>query len=152
MPVDARSSTAAPKVSFVLEYPAADPGEATAHFLAKLTVETDPADVHADLSRGNNRFVVVDARGADDYATCHVPGAVSLPHRAISRQAVAELTRDKVLVVYCWGPACNAATKACAKLSELGFRVKEMIGGIEYWRHEGLPVEGTLGDKAPLHG
>jgi hypothetical protein len=26
-----------------------------------------------------------------------------------------------------------------------------MIGGIEYWRHEGCPVEGTLGDQAPLH-
>lgn len=49
-------------------------------------------------------------------------------------------------------PACNTATKACAKLSELGFRVKEMIGEIEYWRHEGFPVEGTLGDKASLYG
>ena len=101
----------------------------------------------------NTRLVVLlDARDADAYTACHLPGAMSLPHRTISRQAVAELPRDKVLVVYCWGPACNAGTKACAKLSELGFRVKEMIGGIEYWRHEGLQVEGTLGDKAPLHG
>ena len=65
---------------------------------------------------------------------------------------LSSLSLAQALVVYCWGPACNAGTKACAKLSELGFRVKEMIGGIEYWRHEGLQVEGTLGHKAPLHG
>ena len=152
MPAAAPSSTSAPTFSFVLEYPAADPGAATAHYVAKLSVETDPADVQADLSRGTDRFVLLDARDADAYTACHLPSAMSLPHRTISRQAVAELPRDKVLVVYCWGPACNAGTKACAKLSELGFRVKEMIGGIEYWRHEGLQVEGTLGHKAPLHG
>jgi len=26
-----------------------------------------------------------------------------------------------------------------------------MIGGLEYWRHEGCPVEGTLGEDAPMH-
>jgi len=30
--------------------------------------------------------------------------------------------------------------------------VKEMIGGLEYWRKEGYPVEGRLGEKAPLYG
>jgi rhodanese-related sulfurtransferase len=57
-----------------------------------------------------------------------------------------------VVVTYCWGPGCNAATKGAARLAALGFRVKEMIGGIEYWRREGHPVEGTEGDQAPYHG
>jgi hypothetical protein len=30
--------------------------------------------------------------------------------------------------------------------------VKEMLGGIEYWRKEGNEVEGTLGQEAPLIG
>ena len=50
--------------------------------------------------------------------------------------------KDTVLVVYCWGPGCNGATKAAVKLSALGFPVKEMIGGIEYWEDkERYPVE-----------
>jgi rhodanese-related sulfurtransferase len=57
-----------------------------------------------------------------------------------------------VLVVYCWGPGCNAATKAAAKLASLGFQVKEMIGGLEYWRREGYPVDGYAPDHAPLVG
>ena len=49
--------------------------------------------------------------------------------------------KDEIFVVYCWGPGCNGATKAAFKLSELGFAVKEMIGGIEYWEKEGYPTD-----------
>src|SRR5437879_10681562 len=101
MPAAAPSSTSAPTFSFVLEYPAADPGASTAHYLAKLSVETDPADIQADLSQGSDRFVLLDARDADAYTACHLPGAMSLPHRTLSHQAVAELTSDTVFVEYC---------------------------------------------------
>jgi len=141
-----------PAFSFVLEYPAADHYGAWRHFVAKLSVETDPTDVKLDLDRGVSSILVVDARGADAYAQCHVPGAVSLPHRSIDAQSAADLPRDRVLVVYCWGPGCNAAAKAAAKLASLGFQVKEMIGGLEYWRREGYPVNGYDPDNAPLVG
>ena len=146
------SSPTHARFSFVLEHPAAEPAAAARHFLARLAVETDPADVHLDLERGSEAITVIDARGADAFAQCHIPGAVSLPHRTISESSTVGLSRYRVLVVYCWGPGCNAATKAAAKLAALGFRVKEMIGGLEYWRREGYPVEGTLGDAAPLVG
>jgi rhodanese-related sulfurtransferase len=138
--------------SFVLEHAAADPAEAHRHFTGRLSVETDPSDVHADLERGVDRIVVVDARSAQHFAECHVPGALNLPHRSITEATTASLSRDVCVVVYCWGPACNAATKAGARLSALGFRVKEMIGGLEYWRREGYSVEGTLASEAPLYG
>lgn len=148
----AAATSAAPSFSFVREHPAADPVDAHRHFMAKLAVETDPSDVHTDLARGAPGIVVVDARTAEQYAECHVPGASSLPHRAITRETTAHLPTDGVIVTYCWGPGCNAATKAAAKLAALGFRVKEMIGGLEYWRREGYAVEGTRGAEAPLHG
>ena len=138
--------------SFVLEHPAAGPDEAHRHFTSRLAVETDPSDVHADLERGVSRIVVVDARSAQHFAECHVPGAINLPHRSITAETTAALARDVCVVVYCWGPACNAATKAAARLSALGFQVKEMIGGLEYWRREGYAVDGTLGTEAPLYG
>ncbi len=141
-----------PHFSLVLEVPPADPAAARQHFLHKLAVETDPSDVRLDMQRGPAPFVLLDARGAEAYAECHIPGAQSLPYRRISPATTAGLPRDKPLVVYCWGPGCNAASKAAARLAELGFAVKEMIGGIEYWRREGGPVEGTLGEDAPLVG
>ncbi|WP_027366402.1 rhodanese-like domain-containing protein [Desulfocurvibacter africanus] len=130
----------APKNSLVTQYPAADPTDAARHFLARLSVETDPSDVHHDLQQGVETFVVVDVRAPEAFAKGHVPGAVSLPHRTISSETTARLPQDKLLVVYAWGPHCNAAQKGAAKLAGLGFRVKEMIGGFQYWQSEGYPV------------
>lgn len=146
----AQPAAVAPRFSLVLETPAADPETAQRHFAAKLSVETDPSDVYADLQKGHTGFVVVDARSPEAYAACRVPGAVNLPYRRISPETTAEFSPDRVVVVYCAGPACNASTKAALRLSALGFRVKEMIGGLEYWRREGYPVDGTLGAAAPM--
>jgi rhodanese-related sulfurtransferase len=83
---------------------------------------------------------VVDARSAAAYAAAHLPGAINLPHRDIDEAALAGLP-EGLLVVYCWGPGCNAASKAAAKLAALGRHVKEMLGGFEYWVREGHPLE-----------
>jgi len=132
-------STLAP--SRVLGVPAADPNVARAHFAAKLALETDPSDVYADGKSGERGFVVVDARSPQSFAAGHVPGALNLHHRLIDAATTATLPKDKVIVTYCTGPACNASTHAAAKLSALGFRVKEMIGGLEGWKDEGYPLE-----------
>ncbi len=135
----------------VTQHPAADPAAALAHFVHRLAVETDADDVAAAIAAGERDFVLVDARSPEVFAAAHLPGAINVPHRTIDA-AVAGALPDGLVVVYCWGPGCNAATKAAAKLTALGFRVKEMIGGLEYWRREGYAVEGTLGDAAPLVG
>jgi rhodanese-related sulfurtransferase len=130
------------ETSRVFVRPAADPDDAHAFFSRKLSYETDPSDVHTDLANGVRGFIVLDVRSSDAHAQSHVPGAHSLPHATIDATTTAFLNRETLLVVYCWGPGCNAATKAAVKLSALGFRVKEMIGGIEYWAEkEGYPVE-----------
>jgi rhodanese-related sulfurtransferase len=49
--------------------------------------------------------------------------------------------KDKVIVTYCAGVHCNASTKAAARLTALGFKVKEMLDGIEGWRKEGYALE-----------
>jgi len=138
-----------PVVSFVLETPPASPDAAHRHFVARLSVETDASDVHADLARKQTRFVVVDARSAPAFADLHVPGAINLPARTIDDRTLAPL-RGKVAVVYCWTATCNAATKAAARLSALGVEVKEMIGGIDAWIREGYPVEGDLPGDVPF--
>lgn len=143
-------TTSTSHFSLVLETPPASPEEAQRHFLAKLSVETDAADVRLDLQRGQNGFLLVDARGVQDFEECHIPGATNLPYRKITAESTAQLSKERPIVVYCWSPGCNAATKAAARLSALGFQVKEMLGGLEYWRREGGVVEGTLGEAAPL--
>ena len=119
----------------------AEPEEAYRHFSARLRFETDAADVAQDVSAGTVEYTIVDVRSPKAYAFGHVPGAISVPGTSIDRE-VAESLPAGLLVVYCWGPGCNGAHKAAAKLAGFGRQVKEMIGGFEYWVREGQPVEG----------
>jgi rhodanese-related sulfurtransferase len=93
-----------------------------------------------DLKAAVADIVVVDARSRDAYAAGHIPGAVSFPHRDMNTQTVAHLDRNKVYVVYCDGIGCNASTKGAYKLARLGFRTKELLGGLDWWRRDGHPV------------
>ncbi len=117
------------------------PAEAREHFARRLAFETDPSDVHDALAAAGTPFVLVDARSSESFARAHIPGAVSLPHRTIDPSVLARLSRDVPVVTYCDGIGCNASTKAAAELAALGFRVKEMLGGLEWWRRDGFPVE-----------
>ena len=147
--MSSKATTIEPRFSFVLETPAAEPEEALRHFAGKLQFETDVADLMYDLQKGNTNFTIVDTRSPKSFVLCHIPGAINLPK--INAETVAELPKDKMCVVYCWGVACNGSTKGAMKLNELGFRAKELIGGIEYWRKEGGEVEGALGNDAPMY-
>jgi len=130
------------KISRVLETPTANPTEAHAYFHHKLSLETDPADVHDDLENGVEAFVLVDVRSPEAYVRSHARGAINIPHATMTEQRLSVFAPDTVFVVYCWGPGCNGADKAAYRLSKLGRPVKIMIGGIEYWEHkEGYPVE-----------
>ena len=93
-----------------------------------------------DLRAGLSDIVVIDARSRDAYAAGHIPGAVSFPHREMSAETTAGLDRSKVYIVYCDGIGCNASTKGAYKLAGLGFRVKELLGGIDWWRRDRHPV------------
>jgi rhodanese-related sulfurtransferase len=119
----------------------ADPAAAAAHFAARLSFETDCSDVHADL----DTLVVVDSRGIEAWDQGHLPNAVHLPTGQIADRAADLIPRDAQVVTYCWGPGCNGATRAALEFARLGYRVKEMLGGYEYWVREGLPVQTAAG-------
>ncbi|GAB3403498.1 rhodanese-like domain-containing protein [Schumannella luteola] len=110
------------------------------HFVAKLRYETDPSDVAAAITAGE-RFVLVDTRGHAAWHQGRVPGAIHLPTAEIDDRAPREIPLDLPVVVYCWSPGCNGSTKAALRFSRLGYAVREMIGGFEYWAKEGLGVE-----------
>jgi rhodanese-related sulfurtransferase len=111
------------------------------HFASRLRFETDCDDVATALASGDSDFTVIDARSREAYAAGHIPGSLNLERPFVAGQ-VAALPAG-LLVVYCWGPGCNGATKACKLLAEMGRSVKEMLGGFEYWVREGHPIDGT---------
>ena len=113
---------------------------AAQHFHTKLAFETDAWDLNEMLRDGQN-VVVIDARSAAAYADGHLPGAINLPHRNMTEETTSDLDREALFVTYCDGIGCNASTKGALRMAELGFRVKELIGGMDWWKRDGYPVE-----------
>ena len=118
--------------------------DALAYFSAKLAHETDASDVYAAQKDGE-RFVLVDVRSSEAWDQGRISGAIHLRRQEIAERAPLELDRAVPVVVYCWSPGCNAGTKAAIEFATLGFSVKEMIGGYEYWVREGQPTENDEG-------
>ena len=134
--------------SAVLSAPAAAPAEAAAHFAARLAFEADVSDVHADLAGPVPGIVVVDSRSDASWAQGHIPGAVHIPTARIAELAPRLIDPSLTVVTYCWGPGCNGATRAALAFARLGYRVKEMLGGFEYWAREGFAY-GTVTADGP---
>lgn len=120
--------------------------DALSYFSAKLALETDASDVYAAQKAGGH-FVLVDVRGDDAWRQGRVKGAVHMPYREIAERAPQEIDPSTPVVVYCWSPGCNAGAKGAVEFARLGYSVKEMIGGYEYWVREGQPTEN---DEGPL--
>ncbi|MGW2821296.1 rhodanese-like domain-containing protein [Streptomyces sp. NPDC001443] len=137
------TATAATSVTNpVLRVAPAAPAEAAAYFRASLVFHADVSDVAAALAaEGDPGFVVLDSRSTESWDQGHIPGAVHLPTALIAEQAARLLDKSVPVVTYCWGPGCNGATRAALALAELGYQVKEMLGGFEYWVREGFAHE-----------
>jgi rhodanese-related sulfurtransferase len=120
--------------------------DALQYFTMKLAHETDPSDVYAAQKAGEN-VTLVDVRGEEAWAQGRITGAVHMPYREIAERAVREIPAGTPVIVYCWSPGCNAGAKGAREFALLGYPVREMIGGYEYWAREGQPVEN---DEGPL--
>ena len=107
----------------------------------KLAYEMDSADLNEALAR-DEPLVVVDGRSAIAYSNEHISGAISLPHREISSNSTASLDKSKLYVCYCDGIGCNASTKTALKLLTIGFQVRELIGGLDWWKRDGYATHG----------
>ena len=106
------------------------------YYQAKLQYEIDPWDLNEALGRGD-RIVLVDTRSPEVYGRSHIPGAMNIPHRTMSAATTAHLDRGALIVTYCDGIRCNGSTKGALNMVQLGFRVKELIGGLDWWKRDG---------------
>lgn len=107
----------------------------------------DASDLFEALNNGE-KIIPFDARKAFGFEAEHIPGAINIPHREMSIETTRHLDRDMLYVTYCDGIGCNASTKGALNMARLGFKVKELIGGIEWWKFDGHATEGTNANNA----
>ncbi len=112
------------------------------HYENKLAFEMDPSDLF-DALNNNEKIVPLDARKQFGFEAEHIPMAINIPHREMNEESTKHLDKDVLYVTYCDGIGCNASTKGALNMSKLGFKVKELMGGIEWWKFDGYATEGT---------
>lgn len=106
---------------------------------ASAVEQIDAADVDADSL---NDWLVIDVREDNEYASGHLPGAISLPRSRMEMMAMQsdalEAAADKPALVYC--ASGKRSLLAAQTLKELGARRPvSMAGGIAAWREAGKP-------------
>ena len=112
------------------------------HYSEKLAYEIDSWDLKVALESGE-RITVVDARSPEAFEREHIPGAINIPHRTMSPETTKSLDKNALVVTYCDGIGCNASTKGAVNMVKLGFRVKELIGGLDWWKRDGHKTHGA---------
>lgn len=121
------------------------------YYEKKLAFEIDSWDLKLALESGES-VIVVDARSPEAYQRGHIPGAVNIPHRTMSEETTKSLNRSALVVTYCDGIGCNASTKGALNMARLGFRVKELIGGLDWWKRDGHETECASGADSAACG
>jgi hydroxyacylglutathione hydrolase len=102
----------------------------------ELSSHTTVAAVAAQAASG--AVSVVDVRGASEWDAGHVAGALHVP-LALLRDHLAELPRNRPLVVHCQGG--GRAAIAASVLQAAGFEnVAEMRGGMAAWQRAGHDI------------
>jgi rhodanese-related sulfurtransferase len=119
------------------------------HYENKLAFEMDPSDLFDALNNGE-KIVVIDARKAFGYEAEHIPTAINIPHREMTAESTQHLDKAVLYVTYCDGIGCNASTRGALNMTKLAFKVKELMGGIEWWKYDGYATEGANSVKAGL--
>lgn len=112
----------------------------------KLQYEMDASDLFTAM-QSHPDFIPLDARKNSAFINEHIPNSINLPHREITHENTVHLDKTKRYITYCDGIGCNASTKAALKLSKLGFKVTELIGGIEWWKFDGYKTEGKCSQE-----
>lgn len=116
------------------------------HYQNKLRYEIDSWDAHQAL-QNNEKVIILDVRSPEAYENEHISGALNLHHATITEESLEKLDLSYTYFTYCDGIGCNASTKGAYKLASLGVQVKELIGGLDWWKRDGYATEGLLGKE-----
>jgi rhodanese-related sulfurtransferase len=91
------------------------------------------------------RALFIDTRPPDEYAELHVSKALNITPGMLDAggaEKVADLAKDREIVVYCGQVSCDLALEVAEKLQALGFtRVTAYMGGFRAWDEAGYPAD-----------
>jgi len=111
------------------------------YFQSKVEATLSTMEYLDEKKKSPEDFVLVDVRNAPPHIKkVKIENAVEIPLNDLENR-LAELPKDKTIVVYCWDVTSNMAAHAAVILLKNGYKVKELLGGIAAWQSMNFPVE-----------
>lgn len=124
----------------------ADPsGEIRPPSFPEIDAETLQSLVEAE------KAILLDARTADNFQRCHIPGAVNLPitrFNATYGFLTPLLEQNKTIICYCEGFDCTDSTLLALELFKKGHKdIFVYKGGMKEWEQLAYPMEPPQDNK-----
>ena len=93
----------------------------------------ESADINRDVEqfRQTEGALLLDVRGADEYAEGHIPGSVNIPLQLLPLKKGLPEDLDTPIFVYC--RSGGRSRRAAAFLEKEGYENVKNIGGIMNW-------------------
>jgi phage shock protein E len=92
-----------------------------------------PEALNEKMNAGED-FFLLDVRTPQENASQAIPGSNLIPLQELGYR-MNEIPKDKEIVVYC--RVGNRSAFACSHLSRMGYKVKNLEGGIMLWNMTG---------------
>jgi rhodanese-related sulfurtransferase len=110
-------------------------------------VHVSPHSLRKMMDKGDDSYVLVDLRSAEEYEAEHIVGAINIPaykdkdhsdYGAVDRivEAFSKLPKDKDVIVYCYSMPCMTGRKVGNMLTEHDIYVKHLNIGWNEWKHD----------------
>jgi phage shock protein E len=98
----------------------------------------NPKEFNTEMQKQD--CIILDVRAPEEFNAGHLKGAVNINWNGSDFQAAIEkLDKNKKVFVYC--AVGGRSAKAKVVLQKVGFKeVHNMLGGIEAWKKESLPL------------
>ena len=96
----------------------------------------DSSDIHQDVAQFHSleNAMLLDVRGADEYAEGHIPGSVNIPLQLLPTKKGLPEDLDTPIFVYC--RSGGRSRRAAAFLEKIGYENVKNIGGMMDWTGE----------------
>jgi rhodanese-related sulfurtransferase len=116
------------------------------YYLTENAVHVSPHHLRKAMAKGDDSYILVDLRSAEEYEREHIVGAINIPaykdpdtsaYNDVERivGAFAELSQDKEIIVYCYSMPCMTGRKIGKMLAERDIYVKHLEIGWNEWRY-----------------
>tara|TARA_Y100000310_G_scaffold342862_1_gene447934 strand:- start:3435 stop:4034 length:600 start_codon:yes stop_codon:yes gene_type:complete len=116
------------------------------YYKTEVAIHVSPHHLRKAMTKGDDSFVLIDLRSAEEYEREHIKSAINIPayknpdksaYDDVERivNAFSKLPKDKEIIVYCYSIPCMTGRKIGNMLAEHDIYIKQLGIGWNEWKY-----------------